>query len=149
MLKIEDMLWSDDQPGLPLVFVIDGQCVFDYAFNKSATELFLTYKTISDVSSEYPDHDGITLKIEKESGFEIFQTSEYLGSILLSDPMVVCLRDYPYGRYVVSPDATFDGEKFTITDRDMTELSPWREITENTPARMNSADFLTLHNITR
>ena len=53
------------------------------------------------------------------------QTSEYFGSILLSNPLVLNLAEYPYGRYVISPHATFDGEKFTITNRDMSELLPW------------------------
>ena len=125
MITLEDILYSENEKGLPLVFVINNECVFDYPFNKYGTDLMLKNKGILDISSEYPEHEGITLKIEKEYDFEIFQTSEYFGSILLSDPTVLCLWDYPYGQYVMSPHAQFDGENFIITDQDMDSLIPY------------------------
>jgi hypothetical protein len=54
-----------------------------------------------------------------------FLCSEYLGSILLSEPQLINLFDYPYGRYVASPNAKFDGEKFIILDQDVTNLPMW------------------------
>jgi hypothetical protein len=80
---------------------------------------------VIDISADYPEHDGITLRFVKDGQeVESFQTTEYFGSILLSDPLVVKLGDYPYGRYVISPDAKFDGEKFIITNRNITGYLP-------------------------
>jgi hypothetical protein len=40
---------------------------------------------------------------------------------------------YPYGRYVQSPNAKFDGEKFAITNRNVTHLPAWHPKNPNTP----------------
>ena len=47
-----------------------------------------------------------------EEVLEEFQTSEYFGSILLSNPTVLDLSAYPGGSTIISPNAIFDGEKF-------------------------------------
>jgi hypothetical protein len=134
MITIDDIAYSFDEtkseienpPGLPLVFVIDGECLYDFFSNKYGAELFMKNNGIVDVSSEYPDYEGITVKIIiDENNFEIFQTSEYLGSILLTTSKALCLWDYPYGIYVQSPYATFDGEKFTLLNQDMNNLQPY------------------------
>lgn len=127
MINIQDITMdtrvSAKIQGLPLVFVIDGQCVYDLAATKYGTELFMKNNGILDVSSEYPDYDGITVKIIiDENNFEILQVSEYLGSVLLTTDKAICLWDYPYGVYVESPHATFNGEEFIITDRNVTSL---------------------------
>jgi hypothetical protein len=44
---------------------------------------------------------------------------------LLSEPQVESLLKYPYGVYVQSPNASFDGEKFIITNRDVTKHLAW------------------------
>jgi hypothetical protein len=76
--------------------------------------------------SIYPEHDGITVRFIKDGNIvNELQTTEYFGSILLSNPLVLNLGDYAYGRYVISPNAQFDGEKFIITNRDVTGLLPW------------------------
>jgi hypothetical protein len=129
MITIEDLTYdpriSTSVGGMPLVFVIDGQCVYDFPSNRYGSELFFKNKGIVDISDEYPDNDGITVKIIiDEENFEVLKASEYLGSILLSPHLVLCLFDYPFGAYVSSPNATFDGIKFTITDRDMDTLDP-------------------------
>jgi hypothetical protein len=118
MITIADITYSSihDENGLALVLVIDGQCLYDFPATVYGVELFTQNKGIEDVSSEYPDYDGITVKIIKEEGFEILQVAEYIGSILLSDHQVVDLNLYPGGEYVFSPNATFDGEKFIITN---------------------------------
>ena len=130
MITINDITWdprvSAKIQGLPLVFVIDGQCVYDLPATKYGTELFMKNNGIVDISADYPDYDGITVKIIiDENNFEILQTSEYLGSILLTTDKAICLWDYPYGVYVESPHATFDGEEFTITDQSMENLTPY------------------------
>ena len=118
---------NDGIDGIALVWVIDGECVYDIPIWQEHKDMFLNSDSVVDISSLYPDHDGITVKFIKNG--EVvgeLQTSEYFGSVLLSNPTVLDLNDYPYGRYVVSPHATFDGEKFTITDRDMTGFLPWQ-----------------------
>ena len=111
--------------GVALVWVIDGDCLYDIPTWQEYVDMFTTSDEVIDISADYPEHDGITLKFVKDGQeVESLQTTEYFGSILLSDPLVVKLGDYPYGRYVISPDAKFDGEKFIITNRNVTGYLP-------------------------
>lgn len=112
--------------GRALVWVIDGDCLYDLALNHQYASMFLSTTHAIDVSDEYPSNDGITVRLMcNEDILEDFHTSEYFGSILLSNPTLLDLLDYPYGRYVVSPYAKFDGEKFVILNRDVSMLMPW------------------------
>jgi hypothetical protein len=112
--------------GDALVWIIDGQCLYDLPVLSDYVAMFTEYTEVIDVSEDYPDHDGITVRfITGDNPGEDFQTSEYFGSILLSNPQVESLMDYPYGHYVISPDALFDGEKFIITNRDLSEYPAW------------------------
>lgn len=125
-ISIQFVRGNDGINGVPLVWVIDGQCLYDIPVWEMYKDMFVSSDAVLDVSSSYPDHEGVTVRFMKNDlMIDDFQTSEYFGSILLSSPTVLDLQDYPYGRYVVSPNATFDGEGFTITDRDMTQLLPW------------------------
>ena len=125
-IDIQFVRGNDGINGVPLVWVIDGQCIYDIPTWSEYTEMFMSSNTVIDVSQSYPNHEGITVRFIKDGAMvNELQTSEYFGSVLLSNPLVLDLRDYPYGRYVQSPNATFDGEKFTISNRDMTELIPW------------------------
>ncbi len=125
-IDIQFVRGNDGINGVPLVWVIDGQCIYDIPTWNEYKEMFMSSNTVIDVSQSYPNHDGITVRFIKDgSMINELQTSEYFGSVLLSNPLVLDLRDYPYGRYVQSPNATFDGEKFTITNRDMADLIPW------------------------
>ena len=120
--------------GIPLVWVIDGDCLFDLAVGVEYVPMFTQFDEVIDVSNEYPDHNGITVRFIKDAEtVEDFQTSEYFGSILLSSPQVLSLFDYPYGHFVQSPNAQFDGEKFIITDRDVTSLPAWHPKNPNAP----------------
>ena len=117
---------NDGINGVALCWIINGECLYDIPTWQEYVEMFTTSDEVLDISADYPDHDGITVRFMKNGQIvNELQTSEYFGSILLSNPLVVNLIDYPYGRYVVSPHATFDGEKFTITNRDMTDILPW------------------------
>jgi hypothetical protein len=112
--------------GIALVWIIDTECLYDIPVWPEYEAMFMTSDEVVDISADYPDHDGITVRfIKNGETVNELQTSEYFGSILLSEPLVERLGDYPYGRYVISPYATFDGESFTITNRDMTYLEPW------------------------
>ena len=121
--------------GDALVWIINGDCVYDIPVVSQHVSMFTDSDGILDVSEEYADHDGITVRFTKNGQtVEDFQTSEYFGSILLSNPQVESLQKYPYGKYVISPDATFDGEKFIITDRDVTEYFAWNVGSPYAPA---------------
>lgn len=129
MLKDIDIIYvrgNDGINGVPLVWVIDGECLYDIPTWEVYKDMFVSSDKVMDISSLYPNHDGITVRfIKNDTVVNELQTTEYFGSILLSNPSVLNLLDYPYGRYVQSPNATFDGEQFTITNRDMSELLPW------------------------
>jgi hypothetical protein len=127
MITDRDIIYTYDKeiPAVALVWVIDGQCLYDLPLAMKHGLIFLESDEVIDISEDYPDHDGITVRFIKNGEVvEDLQTSEYFGSILLSNPQVLSLADYPYGRYVESPNAEFDGEKFIITDRDVTGLLP-------------------------
>lgn len=112
--------------GVPLVWIIDGDCLYDIPVWQEYEDMFLNSDQVVDISSEYPEHNGIVVRfIKNGETINELKTSEYFGSILLSNPLVLNLGDYPYGRYVISPDAKFDGEKFIITNRNMADLLPW------------------------
>jgi hypothetical protein len=129
MLKDSDLVFvpgNDGIRGVPLVWVIDGQCLYDIPTWNIYEEMLTSNDEVLDISENYPDHDGITVRFVKNGEtINELQTSEYFGSILLSNPLVLNLSHYPYGRYVISPHATFDGESFTITNRDMSGLLPF------------------------
>ena len=120
--------------GDALVWIIDGQCLYDIPVLPEYVSMFTEYDEVFDVSANYPDHDGITVRfhIGTNPGID-FQTSEYFGSILLSDPQVESLMKYPYGQYVISPNATFDGQQFTISDRDVSTFPAWHLKNPNIP----------------
>ena len=100
-------------PGIPLVWVIDGECLYDLPLSPTDADMFMNHDEVMDVSNDYPDHDGITVAFYREGVLiEEVQTSEYFGSILLSNPLVLNLLDYEGGISVVLPYATFDGERF-------------------------------------
>jgi len=114
--------------GAALVWIIDGDCLYDIPVDIKYVPMFTESDELVDVSDQYPEHDGLTVRFMKNGDIiEDLQTTEYFGSILLSEPQVVDLEKYPYGRYVQSPYAKFDGEKFIITNRDMTGYPEWYE----------------------
>lgn len=121
-----EYVYNQGVSGIPLVWVIDNQCLYDAPILAEYGEIFLSSDQVLDVSADYPDHGGIVVRFLK-NGLEVadFMTTEYFGSILLSEPQVVRLDQYPYGRYVMSPNAQFDGEKFIITNRDVSNLPAW------------------------
>lgn len=125
-MLIEFAPGNDGYNGIPLVWVIDGDCLYDIPVFQEYAGMFIDHDEVIDISNEYPDYNGIVVKFIKNGEIiNELKTSEYFGSILLSNPEVLNLADYAYGRYVVSPNAKFDGEKFIILDRDMSNLPPW------------------------
>ena len=113
-------------PGIPLVWVIDEQCLYDLPLSVEHAALFQEADEVVDVSGDYPDHDGITVQLLKAGQvLETLQTGEYFGSILLSEPLVLNLLEHPYGLYVTSPNALFKDGQFVILDYDTTGLDPF------------------------
>jgi len=112
--------------GVALVWVIDTQCLYDLPLSQQHASIFTDADEVVDISNEYPEHDGVTVRFLKDNQvLEEFQTSDYFGSILLSNPQVLVLTDYPYGLYVESPNALFVNGEFVILERDMTGLEPF------------------------
>jgi hypothetical protein len=112
--------------GVPLVWVIDTQCLYDLPLSVEHAAIFTEATEVIDISEDYPEHEGVTVRFLKDGQvLEEFQTSEYFGSILLSNPQVLNLMDYPYGMYVVSPNAMFVDGEFVILEKDMTGLEPF------------------------
>ena len=132
MINDDDVYGSG---GDALVWIIDGDCLYDIPVVPEYVAMFTESDDVLDVSDEYTDHDGITVRFIKDTEVvEDFQTSEYFGNILLSAPQVESLLKYPYGRYVISPDATFDGEKFLISNRKVSHLLAWHVGSPYAPA---------------
>lgn len=103
--------------GVALVWVIDQQCLYDLALTAEHADVFLSATEVLDVSSEYPEHDGVTVRFLRDGLLlDELQTSEYFGSILLSSPLVLRLGDYPNGMYVSSPHALFVNDEFVILE---------------------------------
>ena len=112
--------------GVALVWVIDTQCLYDLPLSQEHASIFTEADEVVDISDEYPEHDGVTVRFLKDNQvLEEFQTSDYFGSILLSNPEVLVLTDYPYGLYVESPDALFVNGEFVILERDVSGLEPF------------------------
>ena len=126
MLTDKDIIFSyNGIAGVPLVWVIDSDCLYDLALTKEHADIFLYNDEVIDISEKYPEQDKITVQFLKNGSIlEEFQTSEYFGSILLSNPQVLNLNDYPFGKYVESPNAKFINGQFLITNRDVTEMMP-------------------------
>jgi hypothetical protein len=114
--------------GVPLVWVIDRQCLYDLPLLVEHADIFTGADEVVDISEDYPEHGGVTVRFLKNGEvLEELQTSEYFGSILLSNPLVLNLLDYPYGMYVSSPNAMFVDNEFVILEKDMTELEPFHD----------------------
>jgi hypothetical protein len=90
--------------------------------------IFIEADEVVDISEDYPEHEGVTVRFLKEGQvLEELQTSEYFGSVLLSNPQVLSLMDYPYGMYVMSPNALFIDNEFVIIDTDMSSLKRFHD----------------------
>jgi hypothetical protein len=112
--------------GVALVWVIDTRCVYDLPLSQEHSYIFLEADEVVDISEDYSEHEGITVRFLKEGQIlEELQTSEYFGSILLSNPKVLKLEDYPYGMYVMSPNALFVDNEFVILNTNMDGLEPF------------------------
>lgn len=103
--------------GEALCWVIGEDVLYDVNVNQLHADIFLNHDIAEDISTEYPSHNGITVRFFKNGIIlDDFQTSEYFGSILLSNPTVINLLNHKNGRHVISPYAKFINYEFVITD---------------------------------
>ena len=110
-----DYLYSPEIPGIAFALVIDGDVLYTAPVWATFGQVLLNATGFRDVSSTYPEHIGMTVEIlSNEEVVETWQTTEYVGSILLSNPLILDLSKYENGGYVEDLKASFDGTKFII-----------------------------------
>jgi hypothetical protein len=75
----DDDIWFEWKGinGVPLCWVIDGDVLYDYPLSVEHSKIFLECDEIIDISEQYPDHDGITVRFMKNE--EIYNTFNING----------------------------------------------------------------------
>lgn len=112
--------------GYALAWIIEEDCVFTNVMNKQYFDLFTSFDNAIDISDQYPEHNGITVRLIKDDVIlEDFQTSEYFGSILLSNPIIIDIMEYPYGAYVEPFKCKFIKDQFVFSEIDISNLDPF------------------------
>lgn len=118
MLKDNDLKFTYD-PNIQseaLAWVIDQEVVYDLPLVYEIAKIFLYHDSVEDISSQFPDHDGITVRFIKDGQtLEELQTTELFGSVLLSNPIVVNLDNHKYGAQVVAGHAKFINYEFVLS----------------------------------
>jgi hypothetical protein len=113
--------------GAPLSWVIGEDVLYTIAVNRETALMFLGHDEVIDISSEHPEHDGITVQFKKNGAvIEELQTSEYFGSILLSNPKIINLLGHKRG-HLVTPPASFINNEYVISDEFLNNREPWDE----------------------
>jgi hypothetical protein len=111
---------------LPLAFVIDQDVLYTIATSNLGGNLFLDFTDAIDVSEDFPENDGLTIKfMNNETELETLHTSEYFGSILLSNPRVINLLNHKRGYATGEPANFIDNEFYVLDGRDNSTLSDW------------------------
>jgi hypothetical protein len=111
--------------GVALSWVLDNEVVYTLAVNSDIADMFLN-SDVSDVSIEYPEHNGVSVKFSMTDGQEeILQTSEYFGSILLSNPVVINLLSHKHGTVILGKGEQFLNNEFAIPNVDMSTIQEW------------------------
>jgi hypothetical protein len=104
-------------PGVALVWVIGEDCVYDEAMTTEHAEIFLKTNNVKNITPLDAMPETMVVELYKDNDLlETLTTSDYFGSILLSNPIVLNLADYPNGRKVESPHAKFIDNDFLILD---------------------------------
>jgi nicotinic acid mononucleotide adenylyltransferase len=104
-------IYGQGKDGVAIGFIIGEDLVYDIPAWKTFYDLLISADDIIDISIEYPDHDGITVAIMQNNEIiESFQTTEYFGSVLLSNPLIVDMAQYSNGANVVTPSKFINNE---------------------------------------
>ena len=108
--SIDFIFDNNSHEGVAIGFLMDDDMVYDIAAWKTFYDLLLEADTFKDLSEDYPEWLGITVGFYKgEEYLDSLQTTEYFGSILLSNPTIVDLKLVENGENVVSPAKLVDG----------------------------------------
>jgi hypothetical protein len=120
-------VYNENDEGIALAWVIGEDVLYDVPLPLATGKLFLECTRVEDVSVEYSEHEGISVRLFKgDAVLTDLQTSEYFGSILLSKPKVVNLDNHKNGSFVVSPNAKFINYEFVVDPEfNPRELDPW------------------------
>jgi hypothetical protein len=104
-------------PGIALVWVIGEDCLYDEALTVEHAEMFLQTNNVKNVTPENSFSETMILELYRDNVLlETLETSDYFGSILLSNPLVLNLANYLNGSRVESPHAKFINNEFVILD---------------------------------
>lgn len=128
---------KEDGLGHALAWIIDDECLYTLALNSTYADLFLLSDEIQDVSSEYLENGGITVRFYKNGEqVEDFNTTEYFGSILLSPHKVINLFGHEYGWYAGGSNTRFVDNRFVILDRNQEDLNSIEGYIDGNPRRV-------------
>lgn len=132
--------WNKDNPtdrAAALAFIIGEDVVYDAPFYDWAADMFLRADSFIEVTQETQSDKIIISILENNVELDQLETTEYFGSILLSNPTIKDLNSYAYGRYVVSPHAKFINNEFVVLDMITDGLPPF--ITDEEIAQRQAA----------
>jgi hypothetical protein len=132
--------WNKDNPderGSALAFIIDEDVVYDAPFYNWAADMFIRADSFVEISQDNATDSIVISILENEVELDQLQTTEYFGSILLSNPTIKDLNAYAYGRYVIAPNAKFVNNEFVILDMSTEGLPPF--ITDEEIAQRQAA----------
>lgn len=132
--------WNKDNPtdrAAALAFIIGEDVVYDAPFYDWAADMFLRADSFIEVTQETQSDKIIISILENNVELDQLETTEYFGSILLSNPTIKDLNSYAYGRYVVSPHAKFINNEFVVLDMVTDGLPPF--ITDEEIAQRQAA----------
>jgi hypothetical protein len=108
-----DFIYSEDVKGIALGFVIDTYLVYDLATWDWVANIITSSDDVVDVTEEYSNLLGLVVEFKRDGiAVERLHTSEYFGSILLSNPLILNMGDYENGSDVMYPNARFIDNKF-------------------------------------
>jgi hypothetical protein len=129
MITLEEIhfdRFANETNHAPLAFIIGEDVLYTYPFNERGTNLCLNFTDAIDVSNDFPENEGLTIKFMKnETELETLNTSEYFGSILLSNPKVINLVNHKRGYATGEPAKFIDNEFYVLDGRSNDSLSDW------------------------
>jgi hypothetical protein len=103
--------------GAAFSWVIGEDVLYDIALNRQTALMFLEHDEVIDISDNYLDHNGITVQFNKNGQvINQLQTTEYFGSILLSDPKIINLLSHKRGHLISSPAKFINNEFFSLDE---------------------------------
>lgn len=116
---------ANDPHPYALCWVVGEEAAYDTPVDANYLSMFVDNDQVLDVSDEYPDHNGITVRFLKNNEIiNDFQTSEMFGAVLLSNPKVINLNFHKDGIYVFPGNAAFIDNEFKIFNKTAPDMYP-------------------------